>query len=69
MEKFKIIARRAREPSTWAGIAVLLSLLGLPAPMVAAVAALLDVAPQLVDLVPALGAAGAAVLLSEKGGA
>jgi hypothetical protein len=63
----KAIAQRARQPSTWAGIAILLSLFGLPAPVVGAIAAVLDVAPQLIDLIPAAGAAGAAIVLNEQG--
>lgn len=66
MEKLKAIAQRMREPSTWAGIAILLSLVGLPPVVVTAVAAVLDVAPSIIDTGAAVLAAGAAIGLRER---
>lgn len=67
MKKLLAIARRVREPSTWAGISVLLVLVGLPAPLVGALGGLLDLAPELLDKGAAVGAAVASMLLAEKG--
>lgn len=66
--KVKAFAKRIREPSSWAGIAVILTLLGLPAPVLTAAGALLDVAPSLIDTGAALLAAAAAIGLHEKSG-
>lgn len=59
------LARRVREPSSWAALSIVLSLVGLPGPIVAAIAGLLDLAPHLVDVAAALGAAGVAFALPE----
>lgn len=59
------ILSRLREPSTWAGLAMLLGLLGVPAPVIAVVAKLSTLAPDLINLIPAAGAAVVAVALPE----
>lgn len=69
MDKLKRILGTLAEPSSWAGIAIILSLLGLPAPVVAALAQLVNVAPSLIDLYAAVAAAVAAIALREKKGA
>lgn len=67
MNKLAYFARRAREPSTWAAISVVLALVGVPAPVAALAGSLLDVAPHLIDVLAAIGAASVAAALPEKG--
>lgn len=65
MEKVKYVAQRVREPSSWIAISVILGLFGLPGPVVAALGAVLDVAPAAIDAVAAVSAASAAILLPD----
>jgi len=67
MEKLKLL----REPSTWAGISVLLTLIGLNPVTVQAIGAVVNVLPDALQLVSAVGggASGiAAIFLRERGG-
>jgi hypothetical protein len=66
MEKLKYVARRVREPTTWLALSLILGLFGLPAPVVQALGAVLDIAPGAIDAAAAIAAAGAAALLPEQ---
>jgi hypothetical protein len=61
MDKLKTIAQRLREPSTWAGISIVLTLIGLNPVLVQAVGSLLDVAPAVLQVFSAIGGMGAGV--------
>lgn len=61
-EQAKQIIRQLRAPAIWGLLAVALGAFGLPAPIVAALAGALDMAPNLIDLAAtslALGGAAA----------
>lgn len=60
------VLRRTKEPSSWAAIAVVLGMVGIPAPIVAALGVIAD--PATVNAVATLGAAAAAFFMKEKGG-
>lgn len=64
------IMRRLREGSTWAAIAVILSLFGVPGPVVSVLGSVLQVAPDIWDAlgtVGAVAAAGAAIVIPDAG--
>lgn len=62
MNKAAWIIKRLREPSTWAGVAVLLQAFNVPAALVPFLGYGLDIAVQ---FLPA-AAAGAAIVMSEQ---
>jgi len=65
--KLAFALARLREPSTWAAVSALCGFVGLPDSFTLAAGALLDVAPRLIDAAAVVAAAGAAMLLSERG--
>lgn len=60
-----VLAEKIRHPGNWLVVSMLLGFVGLPAPVVAAIGAALDLAPRLVDLVAVFGTAAAAIALPD----
>ncbi len=63
----KNIVTRLKEGSTWAALAVLLGVFGVPGPIVQLIHIVLNVAPDLIQALAVLGAAGAGVALPDRG--
>ena len=60
-----VLAEKIRHPGNWLVVSMLLGFVGLPAPVVAAIGAALDLAPRVIDLVAVFGTAAATIALRD----
>ncbi len=67
MKAVAIFLQKLRHPGNWTVIALLLGVVGLPAPVVALLGAILDLAPQVIDVALTVGAGAVAVALPDPG--